>query len=463
MKHKMKKIVVMLIALALVLGSGGLIFQQYSAASALSDAREAASEHVPSTASIQKEEKNDDEFYFQYFDAAHNETFDIYVDRKDYSQIRLLSRVDNTGGSEKVDYSRDEIINLVKTHYTGVDVQSVALVEGYKGFVYEVFFTGDNVRGQLSVNPLTGVIIERSLRLGNPMLVIRLNKDDDLDDYTMPHKNIYISFEEARLIALEHIPDARIEEMDYDDYNGRLAIEIRMNHNTIEYEMKIDAQSGEILKLDKDDISLAARDRDNNRYDQSDNDSDEAAFSEGTASSQTSQSESTTNPTEQAGTETETTKTTVEAPTTTTETKYTAPQLIGTAKVKQIILDKVPGATIIELELDWDDGRVYYEGEAVDSKYEYEFEIDGYTGALVNWERDDRDDDDYRGRGSFIGLEAAKEIALSYVPGGKIVEIELDEDDDRYYYEIEMYKGEIEYELEIDAYTGALIEWEIDD
>ena len=58
------------------------------------------------------------------------------------------------------------------------------------------------------------------------------------------------------------------------------------------------------------------------------------------------------------------------------------------------MLSKVPGARILEIELDRDDGRTYYEGEAYANGYEYEFEVDAYTGAIIEWEVDETDDYD---------------------------------------------------------------------
>ena len=62
---------------------------------------------------------------------------------------------------------------------------------------------------------------------------------------------------------------------------------------------------------------------------------------------------------------------------------------ISADQAKQIALDRVPGATmndIYEFELDRDDGRLEYEGTIYYNGMEYEFTIDGYSGAIREWE-----------------------------------------------------------------------------
>ena len=73
---------------------------------------------------------------------------------------------------------------------------------------------------------------------------------------------------------------------------------------------------------------------------------------------------------------------------------YTPPATSsGTAitadQAKQIALAEVPGATtsdIYEFKLDRDDGRLEYEGSIYYGGMEYEFTIDGYSGAIREWE-----------------------------------------------------------------------------
>lgn len=64
-------------------------------------------------------------------------------------------------------------------------------------------------------------------------------------------------------------------------------------------------------------------------------------------------------------------------------------QELTAAEAKALALAQVPGATeadIWEFSTDRDDGRLEYEGEIIYSNTKYEFEIDGYSGTIRNWE-----------------------------------------------------------------------------
>lgn len=60
-------------------------------------------------------------------------------------------------------------------------------------------------------------------------------------------------------------------------------------------------------------------------------------------------------------------------------------------QAREIALAEVPGASasdIWEFEVDRDDGRIEYEGKIVYDGMEYEFSIDGTSGAILGWERE---------------------------------------------------------------------------
>lgn len=61
---------------------------------------------------------------------------------------------------------------------------------------------------------------------------------------------------------------------------------------------------------------------------------------------------------------------------------------ISQEKAKRLAQDRAPNATLVKIELDYDDGRAVYEGELRDGAWEYEFEIDAATGEFIKWEKD---------------------------------------------------------------------------
>lgn len=133
---------------------------------------------------------------------------------------------------------------------------------------------------------------------------------------------------------------------------------------------------------------------------------------------------------------------------------------------------KAKNVTLVANALDVDDGRYIYDIEFVAGTKEYDYEIDAVTGKVLDWDSDiegyDRDDRDNKPKDAaeYIGNTKAGEIALAGVTGaaaGNIVKCELDIDDGRAVYEIEIvYKG-VEYDYEIDAVSGKVLSRDIDD
>ena len=65
---------------------------------------------------------------------------------------------------------------------------------------------------------------------------------------------------------------------------------------------------------------------------------------------------------------------------------------IGEAKAKEIALERAglsaSDVKYFNIKPDYDDGRLIYEGSMFHDVWEYEFEICGHTGNILDWERD---------------------------------------------------------------------------
>ena len=150
---------------------------------------------------------------------------------------------------------------------------------------------------------------------------------------------------------------------------------------------------------------------------------------------------------------------------------------ISVERAKEIALAdagvKAADAVFLRAQLDWDDGRAEYEVEFYSGNVEYDYDIDAVTGAIRS---SDRDLENFRipttgttqtnqggTSGSTISSERAKEIALAEVPSVTIVvKCQLDWDDGRQVYELELRNGRTEYDFEIDAQTGDIVSRDVD-
>ena len=63
---------------------------------------------------------------------------------------------------------------------------------------------------------------------------------------------------------------------------------------------------------------------------------------------------------------------------------------ISESQVKEIVQSRsgTYDGTFSRINLDWDDGRMVYEGEYYSGWTEYEFEIDAYSGTILGWDWD---------------------------------------------------------------------------
>lgn len=55
---------------------------------------------------------------------------------------------------------------------------------------------------------------------------------------------------------------------------------------------------------------------------------------------------------------------------------------------KALVLDKLPGSRVVDIEYDVEYGYHVYEGEAFKDGYEYDFEINAKTGEFIHWHKE---------------------------------------------------------------------------
>lgn len=146
-------------------------------------------------------------------------------------------------------------------------------------------------------------------------------------------------------------------------------------------------------------------------------------------------------------------------------------QLIGIQKAIEIALEKANG-TVESVDLETEHNKTYYEVDIdTNTNKEFEVKVDAYTAKVLNVKEsydDDEDNDDdqmLNDKASIASLITEKEaVAIAKKSfNGDVKSIELDYDDGKYEYEIELQSKKEEADITIDATTGRVLELELDE
>ncbi|CAI6080484.1 putative protein YkoJ [Paenibacillus sp. JJ-100] len=152
-------------------------------------------------------------------------------------------------------------------------------------------------------------------------------------------------------------------------------------------------------------------------------------------------------------------------------------KMLTVSQAKAIALKVVEGK-VDDVDLERRNGQTFYEVE-IDRKGvpDLTVRLDAYTGKVLEVVREDDfddDDDDSRDNGTNgvsnssaasqvkLTVDQASNIALKQVTGGKVTKVELDRDNGRYVYEIELRTAQGEADVDIDAGTGKVLSFDQD-
>lgn len=246
--------------------------------------------------------------------------------------------------------------------------------------------------------------------------------------------------EVAKSIMLNKVPGANILEFSYDGDDKTPKYDGTLIKDNYEYEVDVNAKTGQIIKFEKEAVFVANNGSANNT--------------------------STNN--QQA---------------TTQQSTAAKNSYIGEAKAKSIMLNKVPGATISKFYLD-NDATPEYDGELIKGDYEYDISVDAVTGEIREFSKErirnynnptinnststnsntnvnnnvPTNNNGSTTNRTYIGESKAKSIMLSNVPGATIRGFHFDNDSTPEY-EAELIKDGYEYDISVNALTGEIIEF----
>ncbi|MED4012886.1 PepSY domain-containing protein [Priestia aryabhattai] len=141
---------------------------------------------------------------------------------------------------------------------------------------------------------------------------------------------------------------------------------------------------------------------------------------------------------------------------------------IEEAKAKDIALQKTDGGDITNIQLAVDDGVKQYEVDITKGNKEYDVDIDSSSGKIIEFDEDQKDDDDEKEENlqnisPAVSLDQAIKTALKSAKG-TVNETDLDQENSRLVYEIEIDTADKrEATVSVDAKNGDVISVEIDD
>ena len=315
---KMRKTVIIMVVAALALTM--ISVQAFAASFTAAQAETMAKQYVPSGTIHYQTENDDNHYEVKFYNKDKQEKYEVKISKLTKKVIAFDSDLLDQRGSATVTLTTAEAQKVVTKELPKAEILSVALDADDGLQEYKVRFKTNTYYGEYTLHPQTGKILERDIQVG-----------------TMPAKTDtadLISYEKAIELAKKEVPNGTVTDVDLDREGQTYVYEVELYQNGMEYEVFLDARTGNVLK--------------SNSY------KDEWKSSK--------QPNQVTNPSGQ--------------------------QDIGLEKAKQIALKQVPGAVVKKCHLDWDDGRAIYEGELYKDGWEYEFEIDAVTGNILEWDSD---------------------------------------------------------------------------
>lgn len=142
--------------------------------------------------------------------------------------------------------------------------------------------------------------------------------------------------------------------------------------------------------------------------------------------------------------------------------------LISYDQAKKLVIEKAGGGTVRDIDLDKEGQQHFYEVELHKDNKEYDYIVNAETKEVVlESEHDcyfgghhDEERESVVSESEIITENEVMQLVWKKIPKAEIVELSLEEDDGRYEYEGTAILDGYEYEFEINANSGVIINWE---
>lgn len=332
------------------------------------------------------------------------------------SQNLSSELVTQTGiASDKTYIGREEALNIAYAH-SGVVETDILEIEAeldseHGVMIYEVEFETNTTKYEYDINASTGEIINFEQQT-----IKNTKETSSTDKNTETSNSSYISESTAKEAALAH---AQVNESDtryihcYIDYdNGKAKYyKVKFVVENTQYDYKIDLYSAAIIECEIESY---------NKHD--------------------------------------------------SEISANNDSYIGEDAALSIVLTHTSmeesNLTKKQIKLDKDRDRIIYNIELESKQIECEYKIDAVTGEIIEAEFENSSRVSQPNNASYIGEDAALSIVLTHANMEESnltrKQITLDKDDGIMIYKIELKSNQTEYEYELDAVTGTILEAKIE-
>lgn len=356
MKAIDKRKIIAAVAVVAVAGGAFATTAVFSNAMTLDKAKSLAKEYVPDTAAFIKNDEEKTKFELEFYDSTEGATYDVEVSKDEERVMEVTMDKDSDLGGRSVKITEDQAKTLVTDEFEGANVSNVYLNVDDSLYTYDVDFRANDFYGDAELNAETGEILESRVKYGQAVTIPV--EGNNTTEASSTQTTGLLTYEQAKEKAISlNNGNTAVKSCELDKDNGVYYYDVDFTNGS---EIKLNAKTGELISKEPAKNSSQSSSQ-NNSQSNSQNSSQSSSQSPATSGSTSGNSGSSSSSTSGR---------------------------ISEAKVKEIVQAKVPGATIIEIELDYDDGILVYEVESYKGMYEYDFEINAASGVILDFDKD---------------------------------------------------------------------------
>lgn len=360
MKAIDKRKIIATVAVVAVAGGAFATTAVFSSAMTLDKAKSLAKEYVPDTAAFIKNDEEKTKFELEFYDSTEGATYDVEVSKDEERVMEVTMDKDSDLGGSSVKITEDQAKTLVTDEFEGANVSNVYLNVDDSLYTYDVDFRANDFYGDAELNAETGEILESRVKYGQAVTIPV--EGNNTTEASSTQTTGLLTYEQAKEKAISlNNGNTAVKSCELDKDNGVYYYDVDFTNGS---EIKLNAKTGELIsKEPAKSSSQSSSQNSSQNNNQSSNQSNSQSSSQSSATSGSTSGNSGSSSSSTSG-------------------------KISEAKVKEIVQAKVPGATIIQIKLDYDDGILVYEVEAYKDMYEYDFEINAASGVILDFDKD---------------------------------------------------------------------------